>query len=265
MHRKRLFKPPEKLSSAAFLIVNSRAVLYNIAMEIFVDGKAVQIGNTDGLKTVLSNEGYAFPCGGKGICGRCRGIAPSVSPTALDEKFLSRDEIASGIRLLCDKKAVEGAEISPLFGRKTADVRLSECDGYVIFGAKNVEIGIVSGDIRLFKVVGYPEIRDRKNLRSLAANALLDFLEEFSVAKATTLAVFGERTEVETLVSGACDVSDGDTFPASNVDLPAEDCFVAPSGDGSSLDRLAAIKKDGETDGEAVARVLCDVRLRLRL
>lgn len=234
-------------------------------MEIFVDGKAVQTENADSLKTVLSNEGYAFPCGGKGICGRCRGIAPALSPTPLDEKFLSRDEIAAGIRLLCDKKAADGAEIRPLFGRKTADVKLSECDAYVIFGAENVEIGIVSGEIRLFKVVDYPVIRDRKSLRSLAANALLDFLEEFSIAKASTVAVFGERREVETMVFGACDVSDGDTFPAANVDLPAEDCFVAPSGDGSSIERLAAIKKDGETDGEAVARVLGDVRLRIRL
>lgn len=234
-------------------------------MRIFVDGKAVQTENTESLKTVLSNEGYAFPCGGKGICGRCRGIAPVLSPTELDVKFLSREEIAAGIRLLCDKKLIEGAEVSPLFGRKSADVKLTECDAYVVFGAKNVEIGIVSGDIRLFKVVDYPEIRDRKNLRSVTANGLLDFLEEFSVAKASTLAVFGERKEVETMISDACDVSEGDTVSAANVDLPAEDCFVAPSGDGSSIDRLAAIKKDGETDGEAVARVLGDVRLRARL
>lgn len=234
-------------------------------MNIYIDNAAVKVGDGQDMKSVLSGMGYAFPCGGKGICGRCRGTAAKLPPTALDRKFLSAEEIESGIRLLCDKKVVDGAEIVPLFGKKSADVKISECDAYVLIGAGSIEVGIVSGNIRLFKVYDRPKNGDKKILRSICAHGILDYLEEFSVAKAATIAVFGERDAVETLVSGACDVEEGDTFPAALVDLPGEDCFVVGCGDGSSIDKLARVKRENETDGEAVARVLGDVRLRNRL
>lgn len=234
-------------------------------MNIYIDNVAVKVGDGADMKSVLTGMGYAFPCGGKGICGRCRGMAAKLEPTALDRKFLSVEEIASGVRLLCDKKAVEGIEIVPLFGKRSADVKISECDAYVLIGAENIEVGIVSGALRLFKVFDRPANADKKILRSICAHGILDYLEEFSLAKATTIAVFGERNAVDMLVSGACDLEYGDTFPAALVDLPGEDCFVAPCGDGSSVERLARVKRENETDGEAVARVLVDVRLRNRL
>lgn len=234
-------------------------------MKMYVDGVAAEATDGKGIKEVLTGMGYAFPCGGRGICGRCRGIAAGIAPTALDEKFLSSAEIAAGIRLLCDKEGFDGAEIVPLFGKSSADLKISECDAYVLLGKESIEIGIVAGETRLFKVFAKPEKADKKILRSICANGLLEYLEEFSIAKATTVAVFGERKAVETLVSGACDVGEGDTFPAAEVDLPAEDCFVAPCGDGSSTEKLVPLKREGETDGETIARVLGDVRLRNRL
>lgn len=234
-------------------------------MNIYIDNVAVKVGDGADMKSVLSGMGYAFPCGGKGICGRCRGMAAMLEPTALDRKFLSAEEISAGVRLLCDKKPADGIEILPLFGKKSADVRISECDAYVLIGAESIEVGIVSGNIRLFKVSDRPKNADKKILRSICANGLLDYLEEFSLAKAATVAVFGERDAVETLVSGACDVEYGDTIPAAYVGLPGEDCFVVGCGDGSSVEKLARLKRGNETDGEAIARVLGDVRLRNRL
>ncbi len=50
-----------------------------------------------------------FPCGGEGICGRCKVLFSEnpPSPSVYDRKMLSEDEIARGVRLAC-KAVIEG-------------------------------------------------------------------------------------------------------------------------------------------------------------
>ena len=66
-------------------------------------------GDNVNLRDFLEREGFRFPCGGKGSCGRCRIVAPALPVTDKDRKFLNADEIARGVRLACDK-VVNGAK-----------------------------------------------------------------------------------------------------------------------------------------------------------
>ncbi len=54
------------------------------------------------------------PCGGTGLCGKCRVIlSGSLSePTSKEKKIFSEEELASGFRLACQTKASGGMEIS---------------------------------------------------------------------------------------------------------------------------------------------------------
>ncbi len=57
------------------------------------------------LKELISDAGISFPqpCGGNGRCGKCVVTFVSGAPkaSALDENFLSKEELESGKRLLC--------------------------------------------------------------------------------------------------------------------------------------------------------------------
>jgi len=46
------------------------------------------------------------PCGGKGICGKCKIlVTKGINPiTSIEEKFLSEEEIRKGFRLACQAK-----------------------------------------------------------------------------------------------------------------------------------------------------------------
>ena len=54
------------------------------------------------------------PCGGTGLCGKCRivleGLVPE--PTSKDKKIFSKEELASGFRLACQTKTLAGMRIS---------------------------------------------------------------------------------------------------------------------------------------------------------
>lgn len=53
------------------------------------------------------------PCGGKGLCGKCKVIVEDVvpEPTEREKRILSETELSSGIRLACQTKALPGMSI----------------------------------------------------------------------------------------------------------------------------------------------------------
>ncbi len=57
------------------------------------------------IAAALKRNGYsnAYPCGGKGICGKCRYHVAEGEPvlSAEEENLLSKEELAGGVRLLC--------------------------------------------------------------------------------------------------------------------------------------------------------------------
>ncbi len=92
----------------------------------------------------LRENGFLLsaPCGGKGVCGKCRITACSFLPTALDFKYLTPEELEQGIRLACDKFVdcdievqMEESVLSQIetgFTENTCDVRLGQEQKYAI-------------------------------------------------------------------------------------------------------------------------------------
>ena len=68
------------------------------------------------LGELLTRSGIYIdqPCGGTGLCGKCRVILSGTlpDPTAKEKKIFSPEELASGYRLACQTKASGGMEIS---------------------------------------------------------------------------------------------------------------------------------------------------------
>ena len=53
---------------------------------------------------IMENINYvSMPCGGKGICGKCKIkiVKGNLNPNFRDRKFLSPDEIKKGYRIAC--------------------------------------------------------------------------------------------------------------------------------------------------------------------
>lgn len=62
--------------------------------------------------------GIAIPstCGGKGTCGRCRVrfAIPARQATYIERQFISRDDLAQGIRLACRSRPTETVSVEVL-------------------------------------------------------------------------------------------------------------------------------------------------------
>ena len=91
-------------------------------------------GDNINLRAYLEREGFRFPCGGKGSCGRCRISAPSLPVTDRDRKFLTPDEIERGVRIACDKVVNGIAEIEADIARGEVKAeRYERADAYAVF------------------------------------------------------------------------------------------------------------------------------------
>ncbi|KPU42536.1 Na(+)-translocating NADH-quinone reductase subunit F [Oxobacter pfennigii] len=96
----------------------------------------------DNLLHVLIKEGVAMlsPCGGKGICGKCKVIFKkgAKAPTDSDKKHLSEEELNKGMRLSCGVKITEPIEVEiPLTSDAievltTGDDEIGDVDPYVV-------------------------------------------------------------------------------------------------------------------------------------
>lgn len=113
--------------------------------------------NTDGKRSLLEEflsfeEKITVPCGGKGICGKCRMqvLEGTFKITPEDEKFFKKEELAKGLRLAC-KAVPEGdfkvkwlgaleEEMEVLGNRVVIEPRqkVSAADGQVVIG---IDIG----------------------------------------------------------------------------------------------------------------------------
>ncbi len=227
-------------------------------MKIILNGK-IEYTETDSLKTFLQVQGFNFPCAARGICGKCIVKAPTLSITERDKRMLSVDQLEQGLRLACDKKMVDGLEVN-------ADIvtipHFGECDAYAIIYKDIVEVAIVADD---FVDTRLTTIEDNSliAIRSLIAHELLEMLEKYSVAKATTLYIVGDKKLVS-LMSKTQDLDEGESFVGADLMLPTEDVFVVPfRGYDDSIDYL--VSKSGTDLKTAIKRVVTDFRFRLKL
>ena len=79
------------------------------------DGKEVFIpaGTLLSKAAAAAGRPVEMPCGGMGVCGKCRAVVSGVAadPDSTEHRLLSEDEIASGVRLACRTPVVGQIEV----------------------------------------------------------------------------------------------------------------------------------------------------------
>lgn len=181
------------------------------------------------LREALETEGFRFPCGGKGICGRCRINAPALQPTALDRRFFSSVDISKGIRLACDKNFDSPIEIDCYLDKSPAARKLYEPLVTAVLGDNISEISIVEDGIVETLVLPSPQA-DTVPLRSLVGKHAIELYEKYGVSKAAVMLVAGTTQRMSAFCGKAQDglLGLGDTLPAASFDMPAEDVYLPP-------------------------------------
>lgn len=217
---------------------------------IIVDNKKYFLENDTPLKSVLSDIGYIFPCNGQGKCGKCRVICNDLSPTALDERFLTSAQIADGMRLSCDKFVTKDLTIQSLMQlsqSKEPQKKLDSCRIAVSIGSHYIDIGIL--DAELVETITVPNpLKEIGNITAIAqsykedkmplTNALraaigknsVEFFEKYSVAKSETLAIASSGFYLNILMGIDLDAHiDYDTvLENDNLNLPTESLYILP-------------------------------------
>ena len=213
-------------------------------MKITVKGDIVN------LRDFLEREGFRFPCGGKGSCGRCRISAPSLPVTDRDRKFLTPDEIERGVRLACDKVVNGVAEIEADIARGEVKAeRYERADAYAVFCDNATYIGLQDGgEVR--DGLELPPVEAKyAYLRGAAQKETIELFEKHSLAKAETFllaaspARFTELTGIEERFAA------GQTIGAELMSMPAEDVYLPPAPKtliGSDIVLEFALRKAGD-------------------
>ena len=86
-----------------------------IKITFLPDEKNIEVNKGTSILEALEKAGISIdtPCGGKGICGKCKIlVTKGINPiTPIEEKFLSEEEIRKGFRLACQTKVFEDSII----------------------------------------------------------------------------------------------------------------------------------------------------------
>jgi uncharacterized 2Fe-2S/4Fe-4S cluster protein (DUF4445 family) len=112
-----------------------------IKITFLPDKKNIKVNEGTTILEVLERVGIniSTPCGGKGICGKCKVLVKKgiAAATSIEEELLSKEEIKKGFRLTCQTKLFKDTviEIPP-------EIRLD---------FKRVFSSSLKGDIRHFK------------------------------------------------------------------------------------------------------------------
>ncbi len=215
-------------------------------MNITINGNTTQTKSTS-LKEVLLHNNYHFPCGGIGKCGRCKITAFDLEISDLDRRFLSTEEINSGVRLACDKVLSKDISIS-YQEQKTSQVKarkLEEGSICIEFGVDKIYLSIVEDELVELLTLDYPwssknfgefleyyennKIECSKKLRALICHESIELFEKFSVAKAETMVFAGSERSFKMILGLSIDSLVDDYLPLfENLGLPTATITVLP-------------------------------------
>ncbi len=211
------------------------------------------------LKEYLLDKGYAFPCNGRGICGKCIVSCPSLQETARDVRFLSEADRAAGLRLACDKSVVDGMVVDVEI---VSVPRFCEADACVVVQEDSVEVCLVAGTYQEVRVEQLEELSSTA-VKSAIAHALLELLEKHSVAKATTIYLLGSRACIES-VTHTADLDQANVYDGVEMMLPSDEVYVVPFGGGSDSVAYLCDRADAQKS-TAFAMLVSNIRFRSRL
>ena len=204
------------------------------------------------LKSILDD--FAFPCKGKGLCGKCKVQTKNIAVSPKDKIFLSKEEIEKGYRIACDKAIVSDCEViyTPNISKNAILQSIEYCTLFLILDCQNMVIGILDNDLIEIVTFDYKEndflINDifdpdlGKRLKSKFSHIAIDLLEKYSIPQAETILITGVAEMVNNF-KGVSPQSlytidykmhnfdalseNGDKF-----DLPTEDVYFLPSING---------------------------------
>lgn len=186
----------------------------------------ITISKKGKLKDYLESLGYLFPCGGKGLCGRCKIIAPSLEITALDKRFLSLYELQNGIRLACDKTIVESTEIDCDLKKISIVNKTEHPCIYAIFEDETTEIGITDDEIIIDNIILPSPEPKRQDLKAILNFRAIELFEKYKIAKAETILVLGTPNRIAELTGLKIPFNYGDMYYAIDYNLPGEDLYI---------------------------------------
>ncbi len=185
--------------------------------------------NETSLRNYLESEGFSFPCGGKGLCGRCKIIAPTITETAKDSTFLTLEERKQGYRLACDKFIIGEHEIDCLLEKQEVKkIKISDADAYVIFEDGRTLIGLCDGGDVLDEVVLPPTKTSFRELRSTAQHETVELYEAHSLAKATTILIGGTPQKTTEMTGIIEEYPNCNVLEARLFDMTSEDVLLLP-------------------------------------
>lgn len=180
------------------------------------------------LKEHLESLGYLFPCGGKGLCGRCKVIAPKIPPTSLDYRFLTDSQIESGVRLACDKYVKSPMDIVCELSQKPKDIRPIHPGVYAIFEDDFTEIGLTDDGIIIERVSLQATKPSKSEIKAQFNFHAIELFEKYGVAKATTILIMGTSERIKALTEIDLPILYGDMYYAIDYQLPGEDLYITP-------------------------------------
>lgn len=181
------------------------------------------------LRVLLENEGFVFPCNGKGLCGRCRIIAPDLPITDKDRTFIPSDDLKKGLRLACDKVIDGEITIDCLLEKRTEKVsKVSEGDAYVVFEEDRSLVGLIA-DGEIVEELVLPSVdTDFRSLRAFAQRETIELYEKYGLAKATVMLLAGTPQKI-TECTGIIEEYDYvNTVEANLFDMPSEEVCLLP-------------------------------------
>lgn len=183
----------------------------------------------DSLRSILESEGFIFPCGGKGLCGRCKIIAPTLPITEKDVTFIQKSDLELGVRLACDKVIDGEVEIDCLLQKvEERKKKISESDAYVVFEDGRTVVGLASGGEVLDEIILPVTPTEYRALRSTAQRETVELYEEHGLAKATMMLLSGTPQKF-TEVTGIIEEYDYCTTTEARLfDMTAEEVLLLP-------------------------------------
>lgn len=219
--------------------------------KIEINGKTYTVEDNIPLKKLLTELGFAFPCGGEGRCGRCKISCNEIKATALDARFLNEKQLVQGTRLACDKIVENDYNItidSQLFGVQNNVKKLSECRISVSIGIQDVAISILDDEIvetivrpnpllsyGMFTSLSKKYSADRptfsKMLRNCIGKESVELFEKYGTAKADTLAIAGSEFYIKALLGVPLnqEINDyNELVEKDNLSLPTEQIYILP-------------------------------------
>ena len=183
----------------------------------------------DSLRTLLESEGFIFPCGGKGLCGRCKIVAPTLPITEKDKAFISEADLERGIRLACDKVIDGEIEIDCLLEKRaTEKLKISEADAYCIFEEGRTLVGLCDGGEILHEVILPSTPVSFRALRATAQKETVELYEEHGLAKATTILLAGTPQKVTEATGIIEEYNYCNTVEARLFDMTSEEVLLLP-------------------------------------